>query len=365
MDFVLGLITGFLSLYLAFTNSLAGSIESFLLPPAEQPVEITKTVTPAEQNLTQVDSKYERGGLIPSILIKNAAYQQASVASAVTSATSTVLPEEAIVNIYCTYKTATQIKATTGTGFFIHKNGIILTNAHVAQLLLLAEIYGEDGECIVRTGSPATPTYTADLLYISPAWLRDYAAIINDATPQGTGERDYALLYVDSALNNKPMPAHFPALAFNTELLPISTVSSEVTAAGYPAEALKTKGMETALLPQTSTTTITELMTFGSNYADLFSVAGSIVGEQGSSGGPIVNKAGQVIGMISTRGDDEQFGKGSLRAITMSYIDRTIKEETGFSLAQNLTGNLPYRAELYRKTMIPFLTNYLRWELEE
>jgi S1-C subfamily serine protease len=363
MDLILHLVTGFLSLYLAFTNSLAVSIENVLN------IHETETTTTSDEVsddvIAKIDSRYEKGGLIPNILIENAAYQQANIISALSAATSSATPDEAIVNIYCTYKTEKEIRATTGTGFFIHPDGIIMTNAHVAQLLLQSEIYGQDGECVVRTGSPATPAYTADLLYISPAWLRDYAAIINDQAPRGTGERDYALLYVNSGLDNKPMPARFPALAFNSELLRTTAVNSEVIAAGYPAESLLTEGIEAVLTPKVSTTSVTELMTFGSNYADVFTIAGSKVGEHGASGGPVVDKSGKTIGMITTRGDDEQFGKGSLRAITMSYISRTIKEETGFTLEQNLVGNLPYRAKLYRETMIPFLTNYLRWELGE
>ena len=105
-------------------------------------------------------------------------------------------------------------------------------------------------------------------------------------------------------------------------------------------------------------------MTFGSNYADIFSIAGSNVGEQGSSGGPIVNTAGEAIGLISTKGDDVLFGTGSLRAITLSYIDRTIQEETGYTLQQNLGGNLPFRAKVFKDALVPFLRGMLERELE-
>ena len=83
------------------------------------------------------------------------------------------------------------------------------------------------------------------------------------------------------------------------------------------------------------------------------------MGAQGSSGGPIVNDDGEVIGMIATRGDDEVDGAGSLRAITLSHVNRTIKEETGFTLTENLSGNLPFRAQVFANTMTPFLVSIL------
>ena len=264
------------------------------------------------------------------------------------------------MNIFCTFKTDEYIRTTTGTGFFIDPDGVIMTNAHIAQFLLLekTDSFGE-ADCIVRNGSPAAAKYTADLLYIPPTWIQENAALINDSAPMGTGERDYALLYVSGTLNSEPLPAAFPALSFDSDLLPVSTKDTSVTAAGYPARDLIENGASTDLLARKADTSISELYTFGSNYADVFSVRGSAVGAEGSSGGPIINSDGDVIGMIATRGDDETDGVGSLRAITLSHINRTIEEETGFTLAENLNGNLSYRAEIFANTMTPFLIQLL------
>lgn len=349
MQFIGELFVAFFSIYLAATSVLADSIES-LLPGHEE----------TSISLQRIGSTYES---IPNILIENASYQVGNTIESNQSTLAPATPTEALVNIYCTYTTDEYTRTTTGTGFFIDEDGIVLTNAHVAQFLLLETIEGAT-DCILRTGDPAVPTYEVDLLYISPAWIQKHAELIDATQPRGTGERDYALLYVTAGLNTKPMPRHFPTLRIDTQLLPIQAIGESVTAAGYPAETLlKSDGAEAQLYPREVTTDIAELMTFGSNYADLMTISGSAIGEQGSSGGPVLNKNGDVIGLISTRGDDHLYGEGSLRALTLSYVDRTMQEETGFTLERYLGGNLPYRSQLFKETLGPFLKRMLEREL--
>jgi hypothetical protein len=91
----------------------------------------------------------------------------------------------------------------------------------------------------------------------------------------------------------------------------------------------------------------------------VFSVAGSSVGAQGSSGGPVVNEAGDVIGVIVTRGDDAVDGVGSLRAITLGHINSTIEQETGFPLSVHTGDNLAARSQIFKTTMTPFLLTLL------
>lgn len=348
--------------YLAFTNFLALKIESFFTNVQNY------TLTEEYENegvslIPSLPSIFGTGN-IPDILLKNKDYQKASVIESDTNHTVND-PFLAIVNIFCTFTTPTTIRTTTGTGFFIHSNGVILTNAHVAQYLLLekTELLGE-AECLVRTGNPAKAEYEAELLYIPPTWVQKNASLIDNKAPSGTGERDYALLFVKSSITDTPLPAEFPALAIDTDLLPVTLKDSTVTASGYPATDLIKNGAHTPLLPRSATTSISDLYTFGSNYADVFSIRGSNVGAEGSSGGPIITKDGKVIGMIVTRGNDETDGKGSLRAITLSHIDRTIKEETGFSLTNNLSGEVEKRSQVFTTTLVPFLVELLSLELK-
>lgn len=354
-DFIVAVLTG----YLAFTNYLALTIDSWFAEtpetaPSEEQIEIEN------DTLSWLPSLF--GQSIPDILLKSAEYQQAALGGAAgLTGGNTVDPVTALVNIFCTFTTTSYIRTTTGTGFFIDPDGVIMTNAHVAQFLLF-EATNENGktDCVIRSGNPAAPTYHAELLYIPPAWVQQNATVMSAEVPMGTGERDYALLYVASRIDDQPLPAVFPALSFDADLLPLSTRETEVLAAGYPATDLLQTGPEADLIPQKATTSVSELYTFGSNYADVISIRGSVVGAEGASGGPVLNAAGNVIGVIVTRGDDATDGPGSLRAITLSHIERTLQQETGFSLAQNVSGNLPYRSEIFAKTLSPFLLTILQ-----
>lgn len=349
--------------YLSFTNYLADNIIALFGTPEEVKTELVETVEPKKSLLSSLPTFFDKN-TIPDILLKSAEYQKASVIESGVDSTYVNEPIDALVNIFCTFTTPTSIRTTTGTGFFVHSEGVIMTNAHVAQYLLLetTNLLGE-AECLIRQGNPAVAKYKAELLYIPPAWVQKNAAIIDAEIPTGTGERDYALLYVSSSVTEEPLPARFPALALDPDLLAHNTKNVRVKLAGYPATDLLRNGAGTSLIPKQADSSISELYTFTSNYADVFSIRGSAVGAEGSSGGPVVNQAGKVIGMIATRGDDEIDGAGSLRAITVSHIHRTILEETGFSLERNVSGNLPFRSQIFRQTLSPFLISLLEIEL--
>ena len=361
MEFITNLFVSAIVAYVSFTNYLADGVLVLLNINPYDAVE--STLVEEAPSLPSLPSLFG-SQTIPDILLKSQKYQQAAVAGSQDTGTYTDEPLDAIVNIYCTFTTPTTIRTTTGTGYFIHSDGVIITNAHVAQYLLLesTNLLG-DADCLIRQGDPAETQYRAELLYIPPAWVEKNAEIIDAAVPTGTGERDYALLYVTESLTEAALPAVFPALAFDTELMPHNTTGKKVVATGYPATDLLARGAGTPLIPRKAETAISELYTFGSNYADVFSLKGSVVGAEGSSGGPITDTEATAIGLIATRGDDAIDGPGSLRAITLSHVHRTILEETGFSLERNVSGDIAYRADVFKETMAPFLIDLFATEL--
>lgn len=327
--------------------------------------------------LPTIYEKQEYGGTLPSILLNAGKKQRASIvlaesASVSTTATTTltkggmhdVAVADAIVNIFCTLRMKNLVRATSGSGVFISENGVILTNAHVAQFLLLAEpSRGITTKCTIRTGNPAVAKYYADLLYIPPLWVEENAKQLHTENPTGTGERDYALLYVTQAVSGK-LPTSFPALSTTVEPFGKKSKNQVVIAAGFPAEIIKTEGLKALLTATIATTTITELFTYTKDNVDLVGIAPSAVGEQGSSGGPIVSLSNTVIALITTRGNETTDGVKSLRAITLPYIDRTIREETHVGLVDTISGNLRERARIFRDTMTPMLSNIVIDELK-
>jgi len=373
-------LTSILVAYLGVTGSLATYIED-KLAVGEQPIHETAVSldTPEESfpsaELSTLSRLYATTSGVSRVLFEDVAFQnafegtqhEATVAASLGAATIDESVSDALVNIFCEYKTDTYARTTTGTGFFIHENGVILTNAHVAQFLLLESVDTtvRDAHCVIRTGDPATPKYHADLLFISPTWILNNARLITSPHPRGTGEYDYALLYISESLTDEPIPKSFPALPVYTELLSRTLRGTTVVTAGYPAEELSRNGKESPLEPRVAETTLGELYTFGSNYADIFSIAESPVGEQGASGGPVISDSLGTIGLIVTKGDQEVEGERSLRALTLSYINRTITEETGFSLIQNSGGDLKFRSGVFKEVLAPFLGRLLVYEIEE
>lgn len=220
----------------------------------------------------------------------------------------------------------------------IDPKGIILTNAHVAQYVLLSQSPQINISCTIRTGNPATARYVPRVLYMPRVWVEEHAKDIKSTRPLGTGEHDYALVYAAGAVGANTLPKSFPYLSPDTREA-IGFIGDQALVASYPAEFLGGFATYNSLYPSTSITTIGQLLTFRAGTVDVISLGGIIQAQSGSSGGAAVNAWGKMIGLITTTTEGTTTAERDLRAITLSYIDRDIEAQTGNDLATTLAGD--------------------------
>lgn len=238
----------------------------------------------------------------------------------------------ALVNILC-QTTGGPVKPISGSGVLIDPRGIILTNAHIAQYVLLSENGAFKLTCTIRTGSPARAAWKAAVLYIPPVWVSVHAPEINAPNPIGTGEHDYALLVVTDSV------AEFPYLPFDTRER-IGFTGDQVIAASYPVESTGPLATENDLITVLSPTTISQMLTFTARSVDLLSVDGIAEVQGGSSGGAVVNPWGRLIGLLVTASVTTTTAARDLHALTLNYIDRDMVKQTGKNISDFLDGDI-------------------------
>ena len=230
-----------------------------------------------------------------------------------------------VVNILCTTRAGGSFAPISGSGIVIDSRGVILTNAHVAQYFLLRD-YGSPGniQCVVRTGSPAAPMYTAELLYLPPSWVNANAAQIISQQAIGTGENDFAFLRITGTVSSSVIqPASYPALAMSSAE---PSVGTQVLLAAYPAGLLGGNTIQTNLYASSAVSSVQDLYTFNDpKKVDLVALGGTVVAQSGSSGGAVVSaESGKLIGLIATESQGTTTSSRILNAITIAYINRSL-----------------------------------------
>ena len=261
----------------------------------------------------------------------------------------------ATVNILCMPKGGT-FRPTSGSGVIIDPRGVILTDAHVAQYVMLSQDPRVDLSCAIRTGSPATPQWTAKVLYIPPMWLTAHAQDIRNDRPTGTGEHDYALLLIDKDIAGAAVTGSVPYVPVDTRSN-IAFQEDKVLATGYPAEFVGGIFAERGLYAATSITSIGKLYTFQDGSVDLFSIGSIIAAQGGSSGGPVINQWSYVVGIISTTSDGKTTAERDLHANALSYIDTDLKIQSGKNLSETLAADIESQSEQFNKEIAPHIVN--------
>ena len=272
----------------------------------------------------------------------------------------------ATVNIFCTTKTGGDFKPLSGSGIIINDWGVILTNAHVAQYLLLKDYGVKDFmSCAARAGSPASPAYKVELLYLPTIWLAENANIIKKETPEGTGENDYALLIITGSATQTPLPQKFPYVGINIEQADIKS-DIPVLMVGYPANFLGGIATQNSLWIVSSPSFITKLYYFNDkNNIDAFSVGSNILAQKGVSGGAAVNQqSGKIEGVLTTISGGETTESRDLAAITTAHIGRSFKNNTGKDLLEYLNGDLSASLKEFTENTLPLLTKMLTSALD-
>jgi hypothetical protein len=271
-----------------------------------------------------------------------------------------------VVNILCNFRTTNTSSYISGSGLMVDSRGVVLTNAHVAQFFLLQNYpYPGSTSCTVRTGSPATPAYTATLLYLPPMWIQNNASQILSNDAMGTGERDYAFLYITGPAQFAPtLPSSFSSLAFSIES---PKQNDPVLLAGYPAGFLDASGVQRSLYISSAVSTIQQLYTFNSpTEVDVVSLGGTVISQSGSSGGAVINLASnKLVGLIATESTGTTTASRDLRAITLSYINTSLTADGKGGIALLLSGDLLKISQDFSANVAPALTKQLISAIEK
>lgn len=250
------------------------------------------------------------------------------------SATLNQEARAALVNILCE-SSSKSLKSISGSGIIIDPRGIVITNAHVAQYALLADNLGAGVKCSIRTGSPARAVWHPKVLYFPAKWIEKHAVDITESRPVGTGEHDYALLFIAESIDGTLLPQSFPHLPYDAREK-IGFAGDPILIAAYPAEFSGSSATRNALYVSSVFTNIKQMMTFDEQLVDMLSLGGTAVAQSGSSGGAVVNLWGYVIGMITTTSEGETTESRDLRAITFAHVDRSVRDHTGTGLQELL-----------------------------
>lgn len=360
-----------LSFIVAHLLILGGINTRVYVAPEEKIIPVATTTTKTTQNTTtpvKTTTKIATSTTKKVVAVKNAQTKERPVASTPVVVEPepdfvaiNELARKATVNILCSTKGG-ELSPISGTGAVVEPNGLILTNAHIGQYLLLKDFTQKDYiQCIARIGSPAYPKYNLELVYISPTWVANNKTLLKEQNPKGTGEDDFAFLRITGMVDKSNLPENIPFVTMNIRENILR--DEPVLLSSYPAGFLGGLSILQDLSITTAVTKVQDLFTFKDGSIDLIAVGGTVVSQKGSSGGLVVDKHSTLIGVISTSSDGDTTSQRALNAITLSYIDRDLQKELKFGLKEFLSQTPENFAKSFASTTAPLLTKIITDEL--
>jgi hypothetical protein len=265
---------------------------------------------------------------------------------------------DVLLNIICTKQNGNQIDLSTGSGVLVSKKGAVLTNAHIAQYFLLKDI---GYECYLKKENMPFYGYEADLVYISEEWIEENASSINNENLIRTGENDFALLLITKNIDPTfSLQSSFPWAELETDSDEI-TIGEKITVAGFSGSQINPFENKNIGELKTEETFIKNVFTFDKTSVDVFSTRETKVAQKGASGGGIF-KNDKLIGIIVTI-NDGLGGEKTINGLTLDYIDKDFKDETGKPLKQYLSSDLKQLADDFQSVVAPNQAELLKQNL--
>lgn len=263
------------------------------------------------------------------------------------------------MNILCITQSAGPVSPITGSGVIIDPRGVILTNAHIAQYVLLKDLSAKDFiQCTIRVGSPARPAYKVVPLYISPRWVNHNTDNIKRQEALGTGEDDFAMLLIDQAVGaDQKLPESFPFVP--VDALEQDFTGQPVLVAGYPAGFLGGEEIQRNLYAISAIATVKEMLSYDGETLDYLNISGNATAQRGSSGGAIVNSKGALVGIIGTVSSASQTDQRELGGIGLSHINESLLKQSGSDISAFLNENLSEKAAQFNSLIAPALITTL------
>lgn len=265
--------------------------------------------------------------------------------------------QKALVNILCLADASSPLGSISGSGIMIDPSGTILTNAHIAQHLLLKDYPEKDSiVCTVRIGSPAIAAYIADLAYISPLWVTENKDAITKTNPTGTGKDDFALLTITGPSQFGKIPETFPYLPVTFDE---ASIGLTVLTAGYPASFLSSAAIQRNLVQIAAAGSVLDVFTFNKLTVDVLSLGGVPLAQQGASGGAVVRSDGSLIGLVVTSSLEEDTQERDLRAISTGHIARSFAGQHQTNFSAYAFGDITPRYVDFQENILPQLRDLL------